>query len=249
LNTSDFESEFQRIEGIGLNSQYSKGLNGKVVKFAFQEVAPLLKGSILELGPAEGLMTEEIVKAGYIPELLEGSFTLSQNLIAKYPQLLVRNCLFEEFESDSQYDLIIMGHVLEHVVDPVGILKKFAKLLSPNGIIWAAVPNANSIHRLAAVEMGMLSSIFELNEADVTHGHRRVFSLPELLEVFKTSGLETVEHGGYWLKPLSNGQIESQWTDEMIKAFMALGRKFPELAAEIYITAKNGQQEINERHE
>lgn len=45
--------------------------------------------------------------------------------------------------------------------------------------------------------------------------------------------------GGYWLKPVSNGQIEENWTGKMVEAFMKLGERYPDIAAEIYIIAKN----------
>ena len=44
--------------------------------------------------------------------------------------------------------------------------------------------------------------------------------------------------GGVFMKPLSNGQIEEHWTDEMIEAFFELGQEFPENAAEIFAVAE-----------
>ena len=43
--------------------------------------------------------------------------------------------------------------------------------------------------------------------------------------------------GGYWLKPLSNAQLDRDWTPEMLDAFMALGERYPDVAAEIYVVA------------
>ena len=43
--------------------------------------------------------------------------------------------------------------------------------------------------------------------------------------------------GGYWIKPLSNGQIEQNWTAEMLEAFMELGERYPDIAGEIYVVA------------
>ena len=40
------------------------------------------------------------------------------------------------------------------------------------------------------------------------------------------------------MKPLSNGQLEAQWTAPMIDAFMQLGERYPDIAAEIYVIAE-----------
>ena len=44
--------------------------------------------------------------------------------------------------------------------------------------------------------------------------------------------------GGYWLKPVSNAQIEEAGNPEMLKAFMQMGERYPDIAAEIYIKAE-----------
>jgi hypothetical protein len=43
--------------------------------------------------------------------------------------------------------------------------------------------------------------------------------------------------GGYWLKPLSNAQLEAHWTPEMLEAYMQVGERYPDIAAEIYVIA------------
>ena len=40
-----------------------------------------------------------------------------------------------------KFDLIVMRHVLEHMMDPVETLKKIASCLSENGVFYVAVPN------------------------------------------------------------------------------------------------------------
>lgn len=103
--------------------------------------------------------------------------------------------------------------------------------------MFAAVPNARSLHRQAAVIMGLLASEDALNARDRHHGHRRVFDPETFQRVFSEAGLTVVSVGGYWLKPVSNRQLEEAWTPEMLDAFMQLGERYPEIAAEIYVVA------------
>jgi hypothetical protein len=54
---------------------------------------------------------------------------------------------------------------------------------------------------------------------------------------FSNAGLSIHASGGYWIKPVSNAQIEQSWTPEMLHAFMLLGERYPDIAAEIYVVA------------
>lgn len=232
------KQEIEHLEKIALVSKYAAGLNGYTVKYSQSIFERHLKeGSLLEMGPAEGIMTDFFVTKYDDVTVVEGSSLFCEKLAEKHPNITVINSLFEDFQPPKQYDNIVLGHVLEHVLDPIPVLEVAFKALAPGGTILAAVPNAKSIHRQAAVKMGMLNDIHQLNEMDHYHGHRRVYS-PELLEKdFQDTGFKVEKVGGYWIKPLSNSQIEQTWSHEMIMAFMELGEKYPEIAAEIFVVA------------
>ncbi len=197
----------------------------------------LREGNVLEMGPAEGVMTELLTTIATDMTVVEGSCLFCDSLRQRFPQVNVVHALFEEFEPQQSYDNIILGHVLEHVQDPVDILTRTRRWLRPGGRIFAAVPNARSVHRQAAVIMGLLPREDALNEMDLHHGHRRVFNPESFRNVFTQAGLQIDIFGGYWLKPISNGQIEKNWTPAMIHAFMQIGERYPDIAGEIYVLA------------
>ena len=118
------------------------------------------------------------------------------------------------------------------------ILQKIRNWLKPNGIVLCAVPNARSIHRQVAVEMNLISSVFDQSEKDIHHGHMRIYTPETLLSEFLNATYYIVSRGGYWLKPLSDRQIEENWSDEMINSFMKLGEQYPDIAGELYLIAK-----------
>ena len=65
-----------------------------------------------------------------------------------------------------------------------------------------------------------------------------IVSSPESFRAqFTAAGLKVEHSGGYWIKPLSNAQTDEWFTDEMIDAFLALGERYPDIAAEIYVVA------------
>ena len=230
--------ELSRLASIASDSRYAAGVNSDTVRYSFRVFERYLRGtSILEMGPAEGVMTRLLVDTGKALTVVEGSGTFCDAIAARHPGVEVVHSLFEDYAPAKRFDNIVLGHVLEHVVDPADIVKRASGWLAPNGRILAAVPNCRSLHRQAAVIMGLLASETSLNEADIHHGHRRVFDPESFRQCFLQAGLAVEVFGGYWLKPLSNAQIEATWSPTMLEAFMQLGERYPDIAGEIYVVA------------
>ena len=230
--------ELHRLEKIAGESLYAAGVNTDTVRYSFRIFERHLRGAtILEMGPAEGVMTELLAATGKALTVVEGSRAFCDSIAARLPAVDVVHSLFEDYAPGTRFDNIVLGHVLEHVEDPAGIVARAAKWLTPHGRILAAVPNSRSLHRQAAVLMKLLASEDALNEMDVHHGHRRVFNPESFRQCFLGAGLTIDIFGGYWLKPVSNRQIEQTWTPAMLEAFMQLGERYPDIAGEIYVVA------------
>ena len=86
--------------------------------------------------------------------------------------------------------------------------------------------------------MGLLSDEKALSESDYKNGHRRVYDMEWFKRDFTSVGLEVIESGGFWIKPLSDAQIAQSWNEQMIDAFFKLGEQYPDIAADIYIVAR-----------
>lgn len=236
MTTADTESE--RLEAIAADSWYGRGANAASVRYSAQVFARHWGGSsCLELGPAEGLMTELLVQAFEDLVVVEGSDRFCADLRRRFPSAEVVCSLFETWEPTRSFDTIVLGHVLEHVEDPRALLVRVGRWLAPGGVICAAVPNARSLHRQAAVLLGMLPEEHALNATDLHHGHRRVYDPESFRHEFLAAGLQLRVFGGYWLKPLSNAQLDAQWSPELLWAYMQVGERYPDIAAELYIIA------------
>jgi len=232
------EAERRRLADIAADSWYAKGANAASVRHSGRIFARYWRGkSALELGPAEGLLSEMLAAHFAEVTLVDGSAQFCQQLRARFPGAQVVQALFEEYEPGRQFDTIVLGHVLEHVAEPRALLARIAAWLAPGGMVCAAVPNARSVHRQAAVMMGLLAEEHALNATDRHHGHRRVYDPESFRAEFRGAGLTIQVFGGYWLKPLSNAQLDAQWTPEMLDAYLRLGELYPDIAAEIYVIA------------
>jgi 2-polyprenyl-3-methyl-5-hydroxy-6-metoxy-1,4-benzoquinol methylase len=234
-------AELEKLERIAADSWYGKGVSARMVEYTFRVFSRYLRGeSVLELGPAEGIMTNLLAAGTQRLTIVEGAARFCEDLRRRFPKVRIVHSLFEDFRPEERFDNIILGHVLEHVADPVAILRRVKDWLAPEGRVLAAVPNARSLHRQAAVLMGLLPAEDAMNEMDRHHGHRRVFNPESFRNVFLQAGLRIEVFGGYWLKPVSNRQIEETWSPEMLEAFMQLGERYPDIAAENYVVAGAG---------
>jgi 2-polyprenyl-3-methyl-5-hydroxy-6-metoxy-1,4-benzoquinol methylase len=235
-------TEQSRLDCIAEDNWYSKGLDTRTVEYCGGIFSRFWKGRrCLEMGPAEGVMTPQLYRAFPELTLVEGAEAFCGDLQDSFPNATVIHSLFEDFAPESLFDTIVLGHVLEHLAHPAEVLRKAGAWLAPGGVICCTAPNARSLHRQAAVLMGILETEHSLNSTDLLHGRRRVYDPETFRAEFRAAGLAIDVSGGYWLKPLSNAQMEGDgtlaWTGEMLDAFMRLGERYPDIAAEMYVIA------------
>lgn len=232
------DEELQRLETCASDGIYSAGVNTATNLYSAKIFARWWRGtSVLEMGCGDGNTTRLLIEAFDDVTVIDGSRALADRIGAEFEGITVVCELFEQWEPSRTFDTIVLNHTLEHVLDPVEILKLAKRWLAPGGVIVASVPNARSLHRQAAVIMGMLPAEDALTPADIRGGHRRVSSPESFRAQFVAAGLKVEHSGGYWIKPLSNAQTDEWFTDEMIDAFLALGERYPDIAAEIYVIA------------
>lgn len=213
------------------------GFDLKLVEKGFLTFKPYFLGkTCLELGPATGYMTKYLINSFSTVTVVEGSKSLIDQ-IPNYSNLKKVNCLFEEFTPTEKFDTIIINHVLEHLQDPVAVLKNAYEWLSDRGVCIVGVPNAKSFHRLAAVKMGLLNSEFDLNSRDLELGHYRVYDLELLKNHMKLANFKIKLQSGLFLKFLSNAQIENILDDAIVEAYFELAHDFFKNSAEIFVIA------------
>lgn len=196
--------------------------------------------SCLELGSAEGSGTQFLINHFDELTIVDGSKDAVEKVRndLSSPKLTAIHSYFEDMDlGDKKFDTIVLAHILEHVNDPQEVLKQAKKYLSSNGVMIIDVPNGNSLHRQIGVEMGLLTEKTQLNEADHSIGHQRVY-LPQVFkDEIERANLVTREFGGMFLKVLSNSQTEKVFNEEQLEALFKVGCKNPDISAEMYIIA------------
>lgn len=234
------DDELGRLDKIAESSRYAEGVLEISTAYSFEIIQRYITGTrVLEMGPAEGIVTKKLSELGLDLTVVEGSSRFAAAIRDGFPEVSVVSSLFEDFSPSKfgyrGFDFIVCGHVLEHVENPLQLLRDMKSWLNPEGRIFAAVPNADSIHRQMGVSLGLLDDVQSLNELDIAQGHRRVFNRKDFHQLFEGAGLRLLSHGGYWLKMLSNAQIDKYWSTDMVLSSMILGEKYPDIAAEMFV--------------
>lgn len=199
-------------------------------------IQPIVKRSsrVLQLGFGEGILASGLVSAESTMDVIEGSQVLAIHAKKELPRnVTVHNCMFEEFAPTHLYDCVVATNVLEHVDDPTFLLARIKDWITDDGVAIVTVPNAQSLHRLLAVEMGIQKSVYELSQRDHLVGHQRVYDMSALLDQVMSVGLRIQERRGFVLKITSNAQ-QSTFSPEFLNACHSISPLLPpELLANI----------------
>ncbi|MEJ7826544.1 MAG: class I SAM-dependent methyltransferase [Segetibacter sp.] len=103
--------------------------------------------NVLDIGPGHGffsyLVIENLATINDIDvvDISDGSLEMTKAIIGDgNGKIQYFNRDIFKYESNKTYDLIILGEVLEHLDEPLLILKKLRSMLSNNGYLWLTTP-------------------------------------------------------------------------------------------------------------
>lgn len=195
--------------------------------------------SCLELGCADGAMTERLVEDFDRVVAVDGAEEYCSSVRDRIDAdgLSVDCALFEEYDLDREFDTVVMAHVLEHLADPVAVLRRVREWVADDGRLVVVVPNGRSLHRQVGAEMGVISEPTEIDDHDERLGHRRVYTPAQVSEHVEEAGYDVRETGGIGLKPLTNDQMDELLEESIQMAYLSMGEQFPDIAAEQYVVA------------
>jgi 2-polyprenyl-3-methyl-5-hydroxy-6-metoxy-1,4-benzoquinol methylase len=99
-----------------------------------------------------------------------------------------------------EFDCIVYGDVLEHLVDPWGTLRRHLRVLQPHGAVVVSLPNVR--HVGVVLKLALLGRFEYATEGILDATHLRFFTLREIRRWFAADGLriERLERTlGVWL--------------------------------------------------
>jgi 2-polyprenyl-3-methyl-5-hydroxy-6-metoxy-1,4-benzoquinol methylase len=142
--------------------------------------------------------------------------------------------------SVTPYDFVALSSLLHEISDSKTLLDATAQLCGPGTIVHVNVPNALSIHRLLAVEMGLIQSVYERSQTQERMQQKQTFDAHSLAALVFESGFEIVEQGTFFIKPFTHAQMASLQTsglltEPMLEGLYKLSKHFPDNGSEIFM--------------
>lgn len=107
-------------------------------------VAPFGNGRFLDVGCGAGALLRHMAALGWRCAGIDLSPTAVAVARRSVPSAGVEEATLNTFESETTFALISMHHVLEHLPDPVGGLRRCRQLLEVEGQLIISVPNIDS---------------------------------------------------------------------------------------------------------
>jgi 2-polyprenyl-3-methyl-5-hydroxy-6-metoxy-1,4-benzoquinol methylase len=98
-------------------------------------------------------------------------------------QIPVHVCDFMSFESPKKYAIVTMGDVVEHLPDPLPMLRKARDLMSPGGLLWISTPNIESAYHAIVKDLDCMLSVCE---------HLHFFSFKSLKLSLESCGFDVL---------------------------------------------------------
>jgi len=205
------------------------------------------KGSLLELGSFKGDFTQRLLPYFDDVTCVEASSDAIKEAKQRVgDKAIFVNQTFEQVSLPKRYENIVLTHVLEHLDDPVAVLKRInEEWLAPSGRLFLVCPNANAPSRQIAVKMGLISHNAAVTPAEAEHGHRCTYALDTLERDAVAARLKVVHRSGIFFKALANFQWDRLLqtdiiSNEYLEGCYQLGQQYPDLCSSIFLLCEQG---------
>lgn len=229
--------------------RYAYGFDFDVMHpFMLRAFEPFIgPGNLLELGSFKGDFTRRLLPRFKDITCVEGSgAALAEARQRLGDGVTFVHSSFETATLPKRYDHVVLTHVLEHLDDPVGLLRRInEEWMSERGRLFLVCPNANAPSRQIAVKMKLISHNTAVTPAEAEHGHRRTYTLETLEQDARAAGLRVAHRSGIFFKALANFQWDRLLkTDivspEYLEGCYELGLQYPDLCASIFLLCERG---------
>jgi 2-polyprenyl-3-methyl-5-hydroxy-6-metoxy-1,4-benzoquinol methylase len=147
---------------------------------------------VLELGAASGSVTRALVQDGCKVTAIEYDAEAAADLKEVAHEAIVGD-LNDPSWADSltgDFDVVTAGDVLEHLLDPVGVLRRMVSLLNENGYVVISLPHIAHVD----VRLSLLQGRFQYTPVGLLdHTHIRFFTLHSVKQLVADAGLVITE--------------------------------------------------------
>lgn len=163
-------------------------------------------------------------------------------------RVIIRQGFFEEQieyikSLNIEFDIVILSSLLHEVDDPDTLLAAVYAVCGKDTVVHINVPNANSLHRLIAIETGMIKDVHDRSAQQIKMQRRWTYDMGLLETAVNNAGFCVLEKGSYFIKPFTHKQLQDCLDnriidDKVIEGLSKLIKYMPDYGAEIYVNVK-----------
>ncbi len=110
---------------------------------------------ILDIGCGSGLVTKKIQELGYIVKGLDFSCEAVSKALKN--GIEAKQCNLDEGipEDNERFDVVWAGDIIEHVFDPIGLLKEINRVLKKGGVLIVSIPSDVGLNNIIRMIFGI----------------------------------------------------------------------------------------------
>jgi 2-polyprenyl-3-methyl-5-hydroxy-6-metoxy-1,4-benzoquinol methylase len=144
---------------------------------------------LLDVGAADGLLARHLTARGWKVTGIEADPAMAGAGAAHCERMLVADLNRGVPALDGLFDVIVCGDVLEHLAEPVGVLRTLVACLAPGGEVIVSVPNVAHLW----VRLSLLAGRFDYADRGILdRTHLRFFTRRTLDALLAGAALEVV---------------------------------------------------------
>ncbi|GAF12606.1 glycosyltransferase, family 2 [Bacillus sp. JCM 19046] len=207
-----------------------------VLNHALLHLIPVSATHVLDVGCASGYLGEAIKQktGGQVSgiELFEGA---AREAETRLDFVLCGNIEMVELPfKEAQFDAVVFGDVLEHMLDPWSVIRKLSPYIKVGGGIFASIPNVGHI---TIIEQ-LLNGTWTYTEAGLLDKtHFRFFTKNEINKLF--------EDNGFNVSSISQLMNTHERENQLIKELAEVGKKYGLATADLNERATAFQYIVN----
>jgi len=154
-----------------------------------ETLVPLEASRILDVGCGAGLLGERLLRRGAVEVVgVERCAAAAEEARGRLTRVLCGDVETMDLPfSEGRFDCIVLADVLEHLRDPLGVLKRLRAFLRDGGTVVASLPNVRFLPVLAGLLEGNWTYA---DEGVLDRTHLRFFTRREMEKLFREADLE-----------------------------------------------------------
>jgi 2-polyprenyl-3-methyl-5-hydroxy-6-metoxy-1,4-benzoquinol methylase len=198
---------------------------------------------VLDVGAADGLLARRLSERGWRVTAIEGDPALAA-AAAPHVERLVRADLNAGVPAvDGPFHAIVYGDVLEHLVDPLTVLRGLNRALGPAGVILVSIPNVAHLW----MRLSLLGGRFQYGDRGILdRTHLRFFTERSLRDLLREAHV-SIER--WTATPVPLHQVvppawQGRWLDTLHAASAVVSRRVPRLLGYQFVVLGRPEESV-----